>query len=205
MAPGSCKKTDSSILSNRPRLTRKDLNIHQDTHATGFALAIHPKKTRILFASNKHKGQVYKSINGGKVWDLVFQHTGADANNRHGVKEIVISKSNPDTVYIGFINDEFLTESESENYINSFGVYKSIDGGETWVEANNGLEITTQNITALVVNPKNENELYIGLREGGLYYSDDGANSWHQIYEPNSNSYGVYPIAFDFQSYYFKY
>lgn len=190
-----------AFKSNNSGDSWKGLNISPVSYAEGLASAIHPRKAKIIFISDEHQGQVYKSVTAGKAWDLVFEHPGADAsdaNNRHGAKEIVISKSNPDTVYIGFSNDGLFSEPESEDFTNSFGVYKSINGGDSWVEANNGLEITTQNITALVVNSENENELYLGLREGGLYYSEDGANTWTQISEPILSSNGVYAIAVDF-------
>ena len=68
-----------------------------------------------------------------------------------------------------------------------------------WFPANTGLELTTQNITAMVVNPENPEELYIGLREGGLYYSSNGAQSWTLIPEPILDDNGVLALAVDFQ------
>ena len=53
-----------------------------------------------------------------------------------------------------------------------FGVFKSDDGGENWVEANNGL-------TNTVVHPMlvNGTRLFAGT-EAGVFISDDGGENW---------------------------
>lgn len=188
--------------SNNAGLKWKGLAVNPVNYAEGLASAIDPRSPKIMYISDEHNAQIFKSINAGKSWSKVFEHPDADAsdaNNRHGAKEILISKSNPEIIYAGFSNDGLFADPHSEDFSDSFGVYKSVDAGRNWFPANTGLELTTQNITAMVVNPENPEELYIGLREGGLYYSSNGAQSWTLIPEPILDDNGVLALAVDFQ------
>jgi photosystem II stability/assembly factor-like uncharacterized protein len=64
------------------------------------------------------------------------------------------------------------------------GVFKSTDGGGTWQEANFGLPGFTlpnperNGYYALVVNPVDPGNLYLGIYGYGVYRSDDGAATW---------------------------
>ncbi len=64
------------------------------------------------------------------------------------------------------------------------GVFKSSDGGASWQEANFGLPGFTlpdpdrNGYYALVVNPANPDNLYLGIYGYGVYRSDDGASTW---------------------------
>ena len=58
------------------------------------------------------------------------------------------------------------------------GVFKSVDGGKTWTEANAGLPNMT--IHHLRTHPTKANTLWITLGKEGVYKSTDGAKSWQQ-------------------------
>jgi hypothetical protein len=61
------------------------------------------------------------------------------------------------------------------------GVYKSVDGGVSWSARNNGLDSLSWQIRRLAINPKNPNELYLGIRGVAhrLFRSTDAGESWH--------------------------
>ena len=71
-------------------------------------------------------------------------------------------------------------------YATSFpgGVFKSTDGGATWQEANFGLPGFTlpdparNGYYALVANPTDPGNLYLGIYGYGVYRSEDGAATW---------------------------
>jgi photosystem II stability/assembly factor-like uncharacterized protein len=71
-------------------------------------------------------------------------------------------------------------------YATSFpgGVFKSTDGGASWHEANFGLPGFTladparNGYYALVVNPVDPDNVYLGIYGYGVYRSDDGAATW---------------------------
>ncbi|MBF6596384.1 MAG: Ig-like domain-containing protein [Thermaceae bacterium] len=58
----------------------------------------------------------------------------------------------------------------------SGGVYKSTDGGATWNAAFGGLQHAT--VSAIVVNPANDQMVFVATGHAGVYKSTDGAASW---------------------------
>lgn len=77
------------------------------------------------------------------------------------VVAIVVNPNDPDVIYAGMQNA---------------GIYKSIDGGNSWQPANKGLTIAT--IDSLVINPDDPNTLYAGIRSGGVFKTTDGGITW---------------------------
>lgn len=153
--------------------------------AEWYSAAIHPTNSNTLFITDEHAGLILKSTNGGNDWTTKFDHPNSNSdsvNDRHGVKEIVISKSNPNTIYAGYAYQSFYGDPYNTSFSTSFGVYKSTDTGETWTQSGTtGIAATNLNITALAVNDTDENNLYIGLRGDGLFHSTDGGVNWTNI------------------------
>jgi photosystem II stability/assembly factor-like uncharacterized protein len=59
----------------------------------------------------------------------------------------------------------------------SFGVYKSVDGGETWLEANDPVT-TGQNINVLAVDYRSDSIVYAGTVKSGIARTTDGGRTW---------------------------
>jgi photosystem II stability/assembly factor-like uncharacterized protein len=161
------------------------LYYREANNAEWYGAVIHPTNSNTLFISDEHEGVILKSINGGTSWATKFNQPTANAgtfNQRHGAKEIVISKSNPDVMYAGYAYQGFYSDPDGTAFPNSFGVYKSVDAGENWTSSGiTGIAATNLNITALAVHSTNENSVYIGLRGDGLFHSTDGGVSWTDI------------------------
>ncbi|MGH7450648.1 MAG: WD40/YVTN/BNR-like repeat-containing protein, partial [bacterium] len=51
-----------------------------------------------------------------------------------------------------------------------FGVSRSLDGGVTWTEVNEGL--THSNVLELAFHPSNPDIVYAGTTKGGIYRAD---------------------------------
>jgi len=62
------------------------------------------------------------------------------------------------------------------------GVFRSLDGGETFARACDGMFVECH-VRALTVHPSDPRTLYLGT-EQGLYFTTNGADSWTQIDSP---------------------
>src|SRR3989344_6858559 len=65
------------------------------------------------------------------------------------------------------------------------GIYRSNDGGQTWVTKNSILSasgsrptLNATNVLSLLMDPTDRQALYLGSQGQGLYYSYDGGESW---------------------------
>jgi photosystem II stability/assembly factor-like uncharacterized protein len=62
------------------------------------------------------------------------------------------------------------------------GVFRSLDGGETFARACDGMFVECH-VRALTVHPGDPRTLYLGT-EQGLYFTTNGADSWTQVDSP---------------------
>ena len=67
------------------------------------------------------------------------------------------------------------------------GIYKSIDGGDTWEEltGNEGLPQGAIGISGIAVSPSNNKNVYaiIEAEKGGVFRSRDGGKTWRRTSE----------------------
>ncbi len=157
------------------------------------AIAIHPTNPDIQllgFAT----GGVWKTTDGGKNWKSVF-----DQQSSISIGDIAYAPSNPNIVYVG-TGDPNIT---GYPFIGT-GLYKSIDGGESWTYS--GLQ-ETRIISKIVVHPTNPDIVYVGAMglpferndDRGLYKSINGGSSWTKSFF-FSNQAGVIDIAMNPQN-----
>jgi len=62
------------------------------------------------------------------------------------------------------------------------GVWKTIDGGDSWVEVNSGLTIS--NVLSLAIAPNyaaDDRTLFAGTADGGIFRTTDGGKNWTQV------------------------
>jgi len=145
-----------------------------------YAIATNPRNYREILVSDQFDGRIFKSITSGSTWQLMYKHPlvkEADPNNRHGFKVIAYSPSNPKIVYAGMRVQRAVVEG-SLPIRSSYGVFKSVDGGETWREMNRGLEKTMRNINAILIDPRNPDMVYLGLLGDGVFRTTNGGASW---------------------------
>jgi photosystem II stability/assembly factor-like uncharacterized protein/tetratricopeptide (TPR) repeat protein len=83
---------------------------------------------------------------------------------RDMITTIVFDPTDPGVIYAG-----------TENA----GVYKSIDGGQSWQPAHGGME--RAKVLSLVIDPADPAILYAGTELGGVYRTEDRAQTWRAV------------------------
>jgi photosystem II stability/assembly factor-like uncharacterized protein len=171
-------------------------------------VAIDPQRPWILYAGTT--GGAYRSTNGGAGWTKInnglIPAEILDASLALGVNTLVIDPRQTETVYAGTTKGLFkstnmgnawsrIGETMTDQYVSSAvidprdpyvlyaggraGIQKSTDAGLTWNIMNIGLRST--NIRTLVMSPIDSRILYVGTNGSGLYYSDNGADTWQAV------------------------
>lgn len=151
-------------------------------------IAVHPTDANIVFVaamgnpfkSNPERG-VYRSKDGGNTWQLVLSK-----DEKTGAMCVRIDPTNPRIVYATLWEAYRNGHSMSSGGKGS-GMYKSIDGGDTWKSLNEkpGMPVGILGKMGIAVSPVNSNRLYalIENTKGGLYRSDDAGEHWELINE----------------------
>lgn len=137
-------------------------------------------------------GGVWKSEDGGTTFRPVF-----DKQPVQSIGALALDPRNPKTIWVG------TGESWTRNSVSiGDGIYKSVDGGETWT--NMGLP-KSERITRIVVDPTNSDTVYAcapgalwsDSPDRGLYKTTDGGRTWAQILKGSNLSTGCSSVALD--------
>ena len=141
----------------------------------GSAVVGHPTDINVFYhgASNG----LWKTPDAGQTWIPL----GDDYFKTGSVGAVEISQSNPDIIYVG------MGEPQMRNNVTwGDGVYKSMDGGESWIHL--GLE-DTHHISQVRIHPTNPDIVYVGAyghafgpnKERGVYKTTDGGETWKKV------------------------
>ena len=149
-------------------------------------IVVHPKNPDLvycsamggIFGANPERG-LYRSKDGGKTWQLILSK-----NDSTGCVQIVMDPLNTDVMYAS------LWQARRSAYDlvsggNGSGLYKSIDGGDTWqsISQNPGMPVGMLGKIMVAVSPV-DNDLLFALVEnknGGLFKSYDAGKTWSKL------------------------
>jgi photosystem II stability/assembly factor-like uncharacterized protein len=118
-------------------------------------------------------GGVWKTDNGGATWTPVFAKQDVSA-----IGAVTIDPGNENVVWVG------TGEANPRNDVSyGDGVYKTTDGGKTWVNA--GLH-DVWSISRILVDPKDSDHVIVGAfgdpfkdsTARGVYVTNDGGKTW---------------------------
>jgi photosystem II stability/assembly factor-like uncharacterized protein len=128
-----------------------------------------------LWSDSKHRG-LYKSTDGGKSFEKILF-----ISDKVGCADLFINPINSQIVFATtweFRRTPYSFSSGGEGS----GIWKSIDGGKSWKQLENGLPSKPYGRTVITAAPSSPNNMIaiIESKSTGLYISEDGGESWKQ-------------------------
>lgn len=124
-----------------------------------------PSNEQIMYAGAA-AGGVWKTTDGGNTWTPV-----GDRFAGMGVTDIIVDPNNPNIVYVA-------TGDEDGQHIQSIGVFKTTNGGNTWTAT--GLTFSLGNnqyIRDLAFYPGNSQKIF-ALTNTDIKYTTNGGATW---------------------------
>jgi photosystem II stability/assembly factor-like uncharacterized protein len=155
-------------------------------------VVIHPTNPDIIYVTaqgaqygqSKERG-IYRTQDGGSSWKNILS-----VNDTTGASSLSMDMTNPRILYASMWQHRrypWFMESGGENS----GLYKSLDGGDTWKKMKKGLPeaFGKSGISVSRANPERVFAVIEAEKEkGGVYRSDDAGKTWKQV---NSNRVNV--------------
>ncbi|WP_460219480.1 glycosyl hydrolase [Psychroserpens sp. MEBiC05023] len=153
-------------------------------------IAVNPNNPFEYYVASS-AGGVWKTINAGVEYTPIFDNEGS-----YSIGCITIDPNNSNVIWVGSGENN---NQRSVSY--GDGVYKSIDGGQTW--KNMGLE-TSEHIGRIIVHPENSDIVYVAAigplwskgGDRGLYRTSDGGQTWEAILTVDEHT-GVNDVQMD--------
>ncbi|MBK8490610.1 MAG: glycoside hydrolase [Saprospirales bacterium] len=131
------------------------------------------------YGSNTERG-VFRTLNGGKTWEKVKY---IDENT--GAIQVTIDPVNPNVVYADLWANRLAPWENGEWQGPGSGLWKSVDGGDSWTQLTEGLPTPAQGLGRIgfCICPSLPSRLYATVDAGelgGIYRSDDAGKSWYR-------------------------
>ncbi len=154
-------------------------------------IRVHPRNPDVVYVAalghvwgpNDERG-VFRSTDGCKTWQKILSR-----GPKAGAIDLILDPSNPRILYAGFW-EVYRKPWSLESGGPGSGLFKSVDGGDTWTELtrNPGMPKGTIGIVGVTVSPVNPERLWaiIEADDGGVFRSDNGGKTWTRVNESRS-------------------
>ncbi len=165
--------------------TWKQMGLEATQHIA--RIVVHPKDPNTLlvaaqgalYGKSKERG-IYKSTDGGVTWKNVLF-----VNENTGCNELSMDMNNPRIIYASMWEHGRKPWQVISGGAGS-GLYKSVDGGDTWQKLTTGLP-TEMGKMSIAVSRSNPEKVYALIESdsekeaGGLFVSNNAGASWSRI------------------------
>jgi photosystem II stability/assembly factor-like uncharacterized protein len=159
----------------------------EDTHHIGRVL-IHPKNPDIVYVAalghlwgpNEERG-VFKTTDGGRTWTKTIF-----INEDTGFIDLAMDPESPDTLYAAAYQRRRRAFGFNGGGPES-GIYKTIDGGETWRRLAKGLPEGDTGRIGLDIYRKDPRIVYalVENKDGGTFRSENKGETWTKMSDTN--------------------
>ncbi len=144
-----------------------------------------------LFYFGATGGGVWKTTDGGRSWGNI-----SDGYFGGSIGAVEVAQSDPNVIYVGG-GEKTLRGNVSSGY----GIWKTEDGGKTWVSA--GLK-NSRHVPRIRIHPKDHNIVYAAVlgniytpgEDRGVYKSTDGGINWRKTLFVNDQA-GAVDLVMD--------
>ena len=157
-----------------------------DSHGIS-KIRIHPTNPDIVYVASfgkygvpSEERGVFRSTDGGDSWERVLFR-----DERTGAIDIALDRNNPDVLYVS-LWEAFRKEYTMSSGGPGSGMFKSVDGGDTWTEITRNPGMPQEGVVGRIgvaVSSANSNRVYALFENdnGGLFRSDDAGETWELI------------------------
>ncbi|QHN05528.1 glycosyl hydrolase [Granulicella sp. WH15] len=181
---GNASHGDGVYKSTDAGKTWKHIGL-EDTQQIG-RICVDPKDPNLVYVAavghmtgpNEERG-VFRSNDGGKSWKKVLFKS-----NKAGASDLIIDPSNSNILYATiwqFNREPWGFESGGPDG----GIWKSMDGGDTWKELtrNPGLPKGVLGRIGVTVSPVNPDRIWalVEAEDGGIFRSEDAGATWKKV------------------------
>ena len=128
-----------------------------------------PIDSNLIYACSA-SGGLWKSTDAGLSWT----NAGTDYLPVMSSACVCIDHTNPNVIY--------LSSGDPNYYSTDYGIYKTTNGGNTWVLSNNG--IGTRMAVEMLMDPQN-NQTIIAATSSGIWKTTDGGQNWTETLAGN--------------------
>jgi photosystem II stability/assembly factor-like uncharacterized protein len=137
----------------------------------------------MVYYAGAASGGIWKTVDGGLNWEPIF-----DDQDVHAIGALALAPSDPEIVWAG-TGEPFIRSNVSIGD----GIYKSMDGGETWEHM--GLD-NTGRIARILIHPSDPDVVYVAAvghgyspqQERGVYRTNDGGATWERVLFVDENT-----------------
>ncbi len=175
---------DGMYRSNDGGKTWKHIGL-EDTKQIG-RIIVDPRNSNLVYVAalgnaygpNSDRG-VYRSRDGGTSWEKVLFK-----NNDVGAIDLNFDPANSQIIYAALWNVRrppwFIYAPANGP---GGGIFKSINGGATWKQIDEGIPVDGRGRIGISVSPTNRNRIYaaVDAKDGGIFRSDNAGLTWTRL------------------------